>query len=107
MEISEIPESIDLENVNIDATSGDVQIPSLEAQKMTIDVVSGDIRVTPDTPSSPIVIPAMMVSMIERIHEKNTVRTAALSIVAKRPLMTVLFFLFSNVPDLSIKVSLY
>jgi DUF4097 and DUF4098 domain-containing protein YvlB len=38
-----LPESIALENVNIDATSGDVQIPSLEAQKMTIDVVSGDI----------------------------------------------------------------
>ena len=39
-----LPESIALENVNIDATSGDVQIPSLEAQKMTIDVVSGDIK---------------------------------------------------------------
>ena len=38
-----LPESIALKNVNIDATSGDVQIPSLEAQKMTIDVVSGDI----------------------------------------------------------------
>ena len=39
-----LPESIALENVNIDATSGDVTIPSLEAQKLTLDVVSGDIR---------------------------------------------------------------
>ena len=39
-----LPESIALENVNIDATSGDVHLPSLEAQKMTIDVVSGDIK---------------------------------------------------------------
>ena len=43
-----LPESIDLEDVNIDSTSGDVIIPSLEVQKMTLDVVSGDIKLDLD-----------------------------------------------------------
>ena len=39
-----LPEGISLEDVNIDSTSGDVNIPSLQAQMLTLDVVSGDIR---------------------------------------------------------------
>lgn len=39
-----LPENISLESVNIDSTSGDIDIPSLQAQKLTIGVTSGDSK---------------------------------------------------------------
>ena len=38
-----LPESISLSDVSIDTATGDVQIPSLQAQKVTLDVSTGDI----------------------------------------------------------------
>ena len=38
-----LPENISLSDVSIDTATGDVQIPSLQAQKVTLDVSTGDI----------------------------------------------------------------